>query len=224
MLAEKMTDLKRELVEYSGLVQKMIEKSVLGLLRKDGGSLREVIEKDEPKANDWEIRLDELCTNMIAQFQPRARDLRTILMVLGMNTDLERMGDHAVNIAESALYLIDRPAVKPLLDIPRMAEETRAMVRDCLLSFLNEDAALARSVCERDSTVDGLEKQILRELITYMTSDAMTIERALHLLDIAKNLERIADLSTNIGEDVIFMVEGRVIKHHREEQTPSLKR
>jgi phosphate transport system protein len=217
MLSEKMTDLKRELIEYAGLVQTMIEKSIHGLLSKERNVLLEVIEKDEPKANDWEIHIDELCTNMIAQFQPRARDLRTILMALGMNKDLERMGDHAVNIAESALYLIERPAVKPLLDIPRMAEEARAMVRDCLLSFLNEDAGLAKNVCERDDIVDGLAKQVLRELVTYMTSDSTTIERSLHLLDIAGNIERIADLSTNIGEDVIFMIEGRVIKHHKEE-------
>jgi phosphate transport system protein len=107
--------------------------------------------------------------------------------------------------------------VKPLLDIPRMAEETRAMVRDCLFSFLNEDAALARSVCQQDSIVDALEKQIMRELVTYMMTDAGTIDRALQLIDIAKNLERIADLPTNIGEDVIFMVEGTVIKHHKEQ-------
>jgi phosphate transport system protein len=218
MLDDRMIILKKELIEYTGLVQAMIEKSIQGLLGKDRSLLVEVIEKEEPKANDWEILMDELCTNIIAQFQPRARDLRTILMVLGMNKDLERMGDHAVNIAQAALYLIERPPVKQLLDIPRMAEEARGMVRDCLSSFLNADAVLARSVCERDSIVDGLEKQILRELITYMTSDATTIERALQLLDIARNLERIADLSTNIGEDVIFMVEGRVIKHHREEQ------
>jgi phosphate transport system protein len=217
VLDEKMIDLKKELVEFAGLVQEMIERSVRGLFTKDRLLLLEVTEKEEPRANDYEISLDALCTHMIAQFQPRARDLRTILMVLGMNKDLERMGDHAVNIAENGLYLIERPSVKPLLDIPRMAEEAKAMVHDCLDAFLNEDAALARSVCERDSAVDGLEKQILRELITYMTSDPTTIERALHLLDIAKNLERIGDLSTNIGEDVIFMVEGRVIKHHKDE-------
>jgi len=221
MLADRMMELKRELAEYSGLVQMMIEKSVRGLLSKDGDMLREVIERDEPRANDWEIRLDELCTNTIAQFQPRARDLRTILMALGMNKDMERMADHAVNIAESGIYLIERPSVKPLLDIPRMAEKARAMVRDCLSSFLNQDAALARSVCERDGMVDALEKQILRELVTYMMADVATIERALQLLDIAKNLQRIANLSTNIGEDVIFMVEGRVIKHHKEEQIPN---
>jgi phosphate transport system protein len=220
VLEDRMIDLKRELVQYTGLVQDMIEKSIRGLLGRDKESLIDVMETAEPKANDWEIAVDEMCTTMIAQFQPRARDLRTILMVLGMNKDLERMGDHAVNIAQAAAFLIERPPVKPFLDIPRMAEGVKGMVSDCLLAFLNEDVALARSVCERDSIVDGLEKQILRELITYMTSDATTIERALYLLDIARNLERIADLSTNIGEDVIFMVEGRVIKHHRDETPP----
>ncbi len=217
MLDEKMVDLKRELMEFSALVRSMIERSVQGLLKKQRQVLMDVIRRDEPKANDWEIALDELCTSTIAQFTPRAKDLRTILMALRMNNDLERMGDHAVNIAEDALYLIERPQVKPLIDIPRMAEEANGMVRDSLLSFLREDDALAKSVCERDNIVDGCEKQVLRELITYMTADPSTIERGLHLLNIARNIERIADLSTNIGEDVIFMVKGRVIKHHRDE-------
>ena len=218
MLDERLVILKKELMDYAGHVQEMIDKSVRGLLSRKSRMLMEVIEKNELQANDWEILLDEHCTNMIAQFQPRARDLRTVLMVFRMNNDLERMADHAVNIAENALFLIERPLVKPILDIPRMADEVRHMVRDSLSSFLNDNALLARSVCERDSIVDGLERQILRELITHMTSDATTIERALHLVDIARNLERIADLSTNMAEDVIFMVEGRVIKHHKEEQ------
>jgi len=217
VLDEKMVDLTRELTEFSSLVRSMIERSVEGLLKRQRQVLADVIEKDEPRANDWEITLDELCIDTIAQYAPRARDLRTILMALRMNNDLERMGDHAVNIAEDALFLIERPQVKPLLDIPVMAEEANGMVRDSLLAFLHEDAALARSVCERDNIVDAYEKQVLRELITYMTTDPSTIERGFHLLNISRNLERIADLSTNIGEDVIFMVEGRVIKHHRDE-------
>jgi len=217
VLEEKMKDIKRELMEFSALVRNMVEKSIEGLLKKQKHVLVDVIEKDEPKANDWEITLDELCIQTIAQYTPRAKDLRTILMALRMNNDLERMGDHAVNIAEDALFLAERPQVKPLLDIPRMAEESSGMVRDSLLSFVQEDAALAKSVCERDNIVDAFEKQVLRELITYMTADPATIERGIHLLSIARNLERIADLSTNIGEDVIFMVEGRVIKHHRDE-------
>jgi phosphate transport system protein len=217
MLDERIIELKRELIGCAGCVQDMIEKSVRGLMTGNVQLLSEVVDRQEPRVNDWEITIDEMCANLIAQYQPRAKELRTILMVLGMNKDLERMGDHAVNIAESARFLIERPAVKPLLDVPRMADEVKGMVRDCLASFLHEDALLAKSVCERDSVVDALEAQILRELITFMTSDPSTIERALHLLDIAANLERIADLSTNIGEDVIYMVQGRIIKHHNDE-------
>ena len=218
MLEEKIALLTRELIEFASLVEGMLDKSVRGLLKRDRKALLEVIEQDEPKANNLEIELDERCTTMIAQYQPKARDLRTVLMILKMNSDLERMGDHAVNIAEDSLYLIERPAVKPLIDIPRMVEEVSGMVKDGILSFINEDAHMAKAVCERDNVVDGLANQVLRELITYMSADPSTIERALHLLSISGNLERIADLSTNIGEDVIFMVEGLVIKHHREEE------
>lgn len=213
MLEERISELKRELIEFGSHAQRMIEKSIKGLMRRDRDMLLEVIAKDEPRANRFDIELDERCTAVIAQFQPKARDLRTALMILKMNAGLERMADHAVNIAESALYLIERPAVKPLLDMPRMAEETVSMVNDSLLAFVNEDAVLAKQVCERDSVVDALADQILRELITYMALDPATIERALRILEISVNLERVADLSTNIGEDVIFMVAGRVIKH-----------
>ena len=221
MLEERLQALKRELIDYASLVDAMIEKSIRGLMRKDTNLLSEVIEQDEPKSNAFEIELDEQCTSLIAQYQPIAKNLRTVLMILKMNSDIERMGDHAVNIAESGMYLVERAPVKPLLDTPRMAEEVVKMVNDSLLSFIDEDARLAKSVCERDDIVDGLANQILRELITYMSADPSTIERSLHLLDIAGNLERIADLSTNIGEDVIFMVEGRVIKHHKDEESGS---
>ncbi|HAR96238.1 MAG TPA: phosphate transport system regulatory protein PhoU [Deltaproteobacteria bacterium] len=213
MLEQRISELKRELIEFGSHAQHMIEESIKGLMRKDKALLTEVIEQDEPKANEFDIELEKRCTSTIAQFQPKARELRTVLMILKMTADLERMADHAVNIAESAIYLIERPSVKPLLDTPRMAEETVSMVNDSLLAFVNEDATLAKQVCERDNIVDGLANQILRELITYMSSDPSTIERALHILEISGNLERIADLSTNIGEDVIFMVEGKLIKH-----------
>ncbi len=218
MFEEKMTNLKRQLVEYTSLVEAMIEKAVRGFLDKEKDVLAEVIDKDEPRANDFEIRLDGLCTELIAQYEPKAKDLRAILMIMKMNNDLERMGDHAVNIAESAIYLIERPLVKPLIDIPRMGEVTVGMLRDSITAFINEDADLAKSVCERDSIVDGLRDQILRELITFMLSDSKTIERSLHLTRISGNLERIADLSTNMCEDVIFMVKGEVIKHHHADE------
>jgi len=215
MIEEKITELKRELIEFATLVEHMIEKSIKGLLDRRRELLVEVLEKDEPRANDMEIEIDELCTTSIAQFQPKAKDLRTILMISKISNDLERMGDHAVNIAESSIFLIERALVKPLIDIPRMGELTMKMLKDSTNSFINEDAALAKQVCERDGMVDDLKDQILRELITFMSSDTSTIERSLHLLRISNNLERIADLSTNICEDVIFITEGKVIKHHK---------
>ena len=215
MLEEKLTDLKRELIGFASLVEQMIKKSIQGLLDKKRELLLEILENDEPKANSLELRLEELCTNSIAQFEPKAKDLRTILMIAKMSNDLERMGDHAVNIAESSLFLIERPPVKPMLDIPRMADLTAKMLRDSINSFINEDTKLAKDVCKRDSLVDNLKDQLLRELITFMTSDPSTIERSLNLMRISGNLERIADLSTNICEDVIFVAKGQVIKHHK---------
>ncbi len=163
------------------------------------------------------MEIDELCAHLLAQFQPAAKHLRTVLMILKMSNDLERMGDHAVNMCQSALYLIERPQIKPLVDLPRMAEETTKMLKDSISAFINEDSSLARNVCERDSMVDQLRDQIWRELISIMTSHQEAIERALNLMRFSRNLERISDLTTNICEDVIFMVEGRVIKHHRDE-------
>ncbi|MCX5817991.1 MAG: phosphate signaling complex protein PhoU [Proteobacteria bacterium] len=214
MLEEKITALRKELIEYAAIIEGMIEGSVNAQLRKDSAVLMEIIEKDEPIANDVEITIEDMCIGMIAQFQPKAKDLRTILMILKINNDLERAGDHAVNIAESGLFLNDRPQLKPLIDIPRMAQDSINMLKDSITSFINEDSPLAYNVCERDNEVDELGNQILRELITYMTCDPSTIERSLQLLKIARNLERIADLSTNICEDVIFMVDGAIIKHH----------
>jgi phosphate transport system protein len=216
MLEEKLVALKGRLIEYASLVEKMIDLSIEGLLKKEPSHLEEVMKTYEPKANDMEIVIDEDCISLIAQFQPKAGDLRTIHTIMRMNNDLERMGDHAVNICESALFLLERPAVKPLIDIPRMAELSASMLKDSIASFIESDSKMARHVCERDERVDELGEQVLRELITYMSSDITTIERSLHLLRIARNLERIADLSTNICEDTIFMVDGRVIKHHKD--------
>ncbi len=193
----------------------MITKSITGLEQKDKNLLKEVVEQDEPRENALEIEIDEACIQLIARYQPQAKDLRTILMLLKMNNDLERMADEAVNISESASFLVDKPEVKPLIDIPRMGEEATQMVKDSLKSLMDEDVQLARKVCERDDIVDGLRDQILRELITYMASDSSLIERSMRLIRISRSLERIADLSTNICEDVIYMAEGRIIKHRQ---------
>jgi phosphate transport system protein len=218
MFEEKLANLKRELVEYAGLVEGMTEKAVKGLLEKRPDLFDEVVDQDEARANKYEVDIDEMGTALIAQHQPKARDLRTILMIMKMSNDLERMGDHAVNIAQSGRYLIERPLVKHFIDVPRMSKVTIGMLRDSIMAFINEDAALARNVCERDSEVDGLRDQLFRELITYMVEDSKAIERSLHLTRVAGNLERIADLSTNISEDVIFMVKGQVIKHHQADE------
>jgi phosphate transport system protein len=218
MLEEKISILKKKIVEFCLLVEKMIYESINGLLNKNSEVLKKVIYEEEVLANNFEIEIDELSIETIAQYQPKAKNLRTILMILKINNDLERMGDHAVNISESSLFLIERPMVKPLIDIPRMAEKTIEMVKESVNSFINENSSIARKICIEDEIIDNLRDQIARELITYMTSDPNTIERSLHLLRITQNLERIADLSTNICEDVIYMVEGKIIKHHFEEK------
>jgi phosphate transport system protein len=218
VLEEKIIELKKELITFATLAENMIAKSIEGLLKKESAVLKEVEEIYEPDANTYEIEIEELCTSVIAQYEPRAKDLRTVLMIFKMISDIERMSDHAVHIADSGLFLITKPFVKPLIDIPHMAEETVKSVDDAIKAFIKEDAVLARNVCERDDIIDGLQTQIFRELVTFMTSDPTTIERSLHLIRIANNLERIADLATNISEDVIFMVQGRVIKHHKEQE------
>jgi len=217
MLEEtKLIQVKKELMEFATLVESMVDKSVTGLKERNTEHLRDVIERDEPRANDFETDLDERCVSIIAQHQPAGKSLRTILMVIHINSTLERIGDHAVTIAESGMFLADQPPVKQLIDIPHMAEVVKTMIADSITSFINEDATLAKSVCERDDIVDGLRNQILRELVTYMTADPATIERSLQLMKISSNLERIADLATNICEDVIYMVKGKVIKHHKD--------
>jgi phosphate transport system protein len=215
MLHQELEMLKEKLLESATLVESMIEKSIEGLLKKDKNLLLKIIEEDEARENDLEIQIDEKGIELIARYQPHAKDLRTIVMILKMNNDLERIGDEAVNIAQSALFLIERPMVKPLIDIPRMGEEAIKMLQDSIKAFLQEDSQLAREVCVRDAIVDGLRDQIWRELITFMASDPTTIERSLHLLRISRCLERVADLATNLAEDTVYIVEGEIIKHHR---------
>ena len=209
---DKMNKYKQELIGYATLVEGMIDKSIRGLLKRDRALLIEVIEQDEPEANEFELRLDEKCTAIIAQHQPKAKSLRTILMSFKITNDLERMGDHAVNIAESGLFLIDRPPIS-LNDIPEMAEVTKSMVKDSIDAYVREDVTLAKKVRERDDTVDDYKVSITQELTRIMCADRDVVDPAIKLLIIARNLERVADLSTNIGENVTFMVEGRVVKH-----------
>ncbi|MBW6514983.1 MAG: phosphate signaling complex protein PhoU [Candidatus Cloacimonetes bacterium] len=215
MIKEKILKLKEKLIAEANIVQMMIEKSIDGLIEGYSDKLFEVM-RHESEINQMEIEIEELCTNTIALFQPEAKDLRTVLMIYKINNDIERIGDQAVNIAESSQFLIERPALNLIKTIPPMAKETIGMIRDSISAFADEDTKLSMSVCVRDSKVDNMNEEIIKELIEEMIKDPQTVERAFHLIRISKNLERIADLSTNIAEDTIFMTAGRVIKHHQE--------
>ncbi|HOL21615.1 MAG TPA: phosphate signaling complex protein PhoU [bacterium] len=217
MIEQEIHLLKENIVSYASLTARMIEESITGLIEKNESLLNKVIQTDEEKANHTEMEMDERCIEVIARYEPKAKNLRTVLMIMKINNDLERIGDEAVNIAESALYLIKKPEVKKLIDIPRMAEISIKMLKESINSFVTENSSLAREICTRDDIVDSLRDQIIRELITYMVTDPATIERSLQIIRIARSLERIADLSTNFCEDVVFMVEGKNIKHHAEE-------
>lgn len=220
MLAQKIQELKHKLIEYALLVENMIAKSIKGLESRDKYLFMEIMQEEEPKANEYDNILDEMCTTTIAQFEPLASDLRTVLMILKMNKDLERMADHVVNISESGIILINRPFVKPFQDIFFMAEVAAGMLKDSIAAFVNSDVALAGQVCERDEKVDEIGDKILKDLTKFMTQEKTDITRSLHVLRIAHNLERIADISTNICEEVIYIVEGKDIKHHKDEEAP----
>ncbi|MFH1214397.1 MAG: phosphate signaling complex protein PhoU [Candidatus Neomarinimicrobiota bacterium] len=217
MLTKRIQELKQSIIEYAALVESMIDKSVRAMTARDGKTLQAIIEIEEPKANDFDLRMDEACINAIAQYQPRARDLRTIIMILKMSNDLERLGDGAVHICKDALYLIERPAFRPIPAMNRLAQESLGMLKDSIDAFINEDAESARGICGRDDVVDDLRDKIVADLTQSMGEQPATVPIALRLMDISRKLERAADLSTNLCEDIIFMVQGRVIKHHKGE-------
>jgi phosphate transport system protein len=210
---QELNKLKGNLLQMAGLAERAISNVVEALVKRDTPLAEKTIAEDE-KINQMEIRIDEMCLKLLALHQPMAADLRFITSAMRINTELERIGDQAVNIAERVISLNQEPQLKPYMDIPRMAEITQSMVRDVLDAFVNGDAQLARSVCERDDQVDGLNDQVFRELLTYMMADSKTITRAVHLIIVSRCLERIADHATNIAEGVIFMVKALVIKHH----------
>ena len=210
---EELQDLKEKLLKMGSLVEDAIQASIKALVDRKGELAQRVINSDD-KINMLEIEIDDLSLKLLALHQPQAGDLRFITSVMRINSDLERMGDLAVNIAERTIELLKFPLLKPLIDIPQMAVIAQGMLKDSLDAFVNRDFKLAKSVCERDDAVDNLNNQIFRELLTYMLQDTKTIERAVDLILLGRNLERIADHSTNICEDVIYMVKGISIKHH----------
>jgi len=209
----ELQELKESLLKMAALVEETINLSVQCLVKRDSEMAQQTFERED-RINKMENAIDEQCLKLLALRQPMAVDLRFITSAMKIVTDLERMGDQAVNIVERAISLNQEPQLKPYIDIPRMTEIAQSMVKDVLDAFVNRDSKLARSVCERDDMVDGLNDQVFRELLTYMISDPKTITRAVHLMIVCRCLERIADHATNIAEDVIFMVDALVIKHH----------
>ncbi|MGA7733678.1 MAG: phosphate signaling complex protein PhoU [Chloroflexia bacterium] len=197
------------LLVMSSMVEKAIQRSVYALKTRDGKLAQEVID-DDFKINQQRFGIEEQCLLLIARQQPMASDLRIIAAVLNIITDLERMGDHAEGIAKIAIMIGDEPPLKPLVDIPRMEEMGRSMLRRSMDAFVKRDPDSARAIAEEDDGIDQLYEQIYRELLTFMMADPGTINRATHLLWVAHNLERIADRVTNICERVIFLVTGKM--------------
>ena len=219
---EDLDVLRGKLLEMGGLCEDMIHDAVKVLTERDEVYLADVQTK-EGRVNDLHIEIDELALRLIALHQPAAGDLRLIAAALKINSDLERIGDQAVNIAETGIYLARMPRIK-LGDIPRMVEVAVGMTKDSLDAFSRRDVELARSVIARDDEEDALKSQTFNELVGLMQSDASTIQRGMDIILVARNLERIADHATNIAEDVIFMVLGKDIRHHAEEKAAAAER
>jgi phosphate transport system protein len=209
---EELEALQARLLEMGGLAEERVRAAIQGLVSRDVALIDQVLYGDEP-INTLHIEVDERCFKLLALHQPMAADLRAIVAAVKINTDLERVGDLAVNIAEAAKRYAVHPPVKKLIDIPRMGDIAQAMLRDALDSFVRRDMTLARHVLNEDDRLDGLKTQIFRELLTYMLQDPATVEPALDLILISRHLERIGDHATNIAEDVIFMVSARDVRH-----------
>jgi phosphate transport system protein len=205
----QLTEIQQDMLVLGMMVETAIERSIQALREQDIELARGVIQ-DDARVNEKRYEIEEKCLELIATQQPLASDLRTIVSVLHISVDLERMGDHAEGIAKVAVMLADEPPLKPYIDIPNMAEIVKRMLMASLEAFKEHDALRARRICDDDDEVDALYDKVYRELIGYMVEDPATIERATHLTWVAHNLERIADRVTNICERVVYLVEGRI--------------
>jgi phosphate transport system protein len=213
---EELQALKHRLLNMGALVEERVHQAIHALIERRPEATDKIISGDQD-VNNLQIEIDDRCLKLLALQQPMATDLRLITAAMKINSDLERIGDQAVNIAENAARVLAHPPLKPLLDLPRMGEIAERMTRDSLDAFVRRDSDLARDILARDDEVDQLKDQVFRVLLTYMMADPATIERALGLILVSRNLERIADHATNIAEDVIFLVEAKDVRHHHEE-------
>lgn len=214
---DQIDELKGRLLVMSTRAEDLVEQSVDALINRDEGIAEMVISADK-ELNDLEVEIEQRAVALLALQQPMARDLRFIVGAIKVSSDLERIGDHAVNIAQSAVRLIEMGgSLMPDPEIEDMARRARSMLADALDAFLRADGTLGRDVCKSDDAVDALHNSIFRILLTHMMEDARTITPSLELLLVSRNLERVADLATNIGENAVFLAEGKQIKHHFED-------
>jgi phosphate transport system protein len=213
---EQLDTLKQRLLAMSARAEELVALSVDALLTRDTGKAQAVIEADR-EIDRLELEVEQLAVELLALQQPMGRDLRFLISAIKVTSDLERVGDHAVNIAQSSLRLHELPTrVTPEPSMAEMARRARAMLADALDAFVRSDGALGRDVCRRDDEVDAMHDSLFRVLLTHMMADPRTINPGLELLLVSRNLERVADLATNIGEDAVFLAEGKQIKHHIE--------
>ncbi len=216
---QELDALQDRLVEMAGIVEEQLRLACEAVEKKDAEAAVRIMREDD-RVDEIEIEIDERVMELLALHQPMAKDLRQIIATLKVANDLERVGDHAVNIGKAARRLSQVQSLPDVPEIPEMAEITRGMVGDALAAFVSRNPGTARMVCIRDDRVDNLRRSLFRILVTHMLEEPRRITPALELLLVSQNLERIADLSTNIAEDVVFLVEGQTIKHHAEAKAP----
>ena len=209
---EELSDLKTKLLRMAGQAEDQIDQALTALVTRDSALARQVIERDH-QVNALDVEIDEECIQLLALHQPAARDLRLVTTAMKIATELERISDLAENVCERAIELNEEPQLKPYIDIPLMGKMARGMVKESIDAFVKDDAMLARKVLANDDYVDDLMEQLFRELLSFMLEDTRTISRAIRLSFIAKYLERIADHATNIAELVVYLVEGKIIRH-----------
>ena len=209
---EELEKLKESLVRMAGLAEEQVDRAVESLLTRDDELAEKVVERD-PEIDDLEMSIDNQAISLLALQQPMARDLRFITMAMKISNDLERVGDHAVNIADALSYVVQAPPLPRLPELEEMSGIATEMLNDALASFVQNDSELARSIGDRDDRVDELHENVFRIVLTHMMQDPRTIGAGIDMILVSRNLERIADLATNIAEDVVFMVEGQSIKH-----------
>jgi len=212
LIESRLNEIKERLLKMAEIVENMIDNSIKAIIEHNPEYLK-YVEENENVVDQMEVENESLIITTIARYQPEAKYLRMLAMDLFVNRDLERIGDHAENIKEHAQSILTKPKLKEYVDLPKMTELTIQMLKDAIKAFAENDTNLARDVIKRDDIIDALEDQIIRELYTYMVEDPSTIKVGLRLIDVVKNMERVADIATNLAEEVIYMKEGKMLRH-----------